>query len=91
MINPNLKTLTGTNALAFLIHYLDQLQMAHIDYQLQKVRDALMVVIAIPGERWEVEFFEDGHIEIEKFRSDGDIASDSTDLDTLIAGYLAEE
>jgi hypothetical protein len=29
-----------------------------------------MVEIAVPGERWEVEFMEEGHIEIEKFISD---------------------
>jgi hypothetical protein len=26
-----------------------------------------MVQIAVPGERWEVEFFEDGHVEVEVF------------------------
>lgn len=29
--------------------------------------------IAIPGERWEVEFFSDREPELEVFRSDGDI------------------
>ena len=26
-----------------------------------------MVAIAVPGERWEVEFFADGHVEVEIF------------------------
>ena len=32
-----------------------------------------MVNIALPGERWEVEFFPDRGPEIEIFRSDGEI------------------
>jgi hypothetical protein len=32
-----------------------------------------MVEIAVPGERWEVEFLEDGAIEVEVFRSSGSI------------------
>lgn len=30
-----------------------------------------MVDIAVPGARWEVEFFADGHVEVEIFRSNG--------------------
>ena len=33
----------------------------------------VMVEIAIPGERWEVEFEDDGSIEIEIFKGDGEI------------------
>jgi hypothetical protein len=33
--------------------------------------DALMVSVLVPGERWEIEFFDDGHIEVEKFSSQG--------------------
>jgi hypothetical protein len=32
-----------------------------------------MVEIAVPGKRWEVEFMDDGTIEIEKFISTGQI------------------
>jgi len=32
-----------------------------------------MVQVALPGERWEVEFFEDREPEVEIFRSDGTI------------------
>jgi hypothetical protein len=38
------------------------------------VRDATMVEIATPGSRWEVEFMDDGRVEIERFVSDGTIA-----------------
>jgi len=31
------------------------------------------VEAVVPGEHWEIEFFQDGHIEVERFRSDGEI------------------
>ena len=44
-------------------------------YSLTSVREvAVMVQIALPGERGEVEFFEDRDPEIEVFGSDGKIA-----------------
>jgi hypothetical protein len=33
--------------------------------------EALMILLAVPGERWEVEFFDDGRLEVEKFVSHG--------------------
>lgn len=43
-------------------------------YTLTSVREgAIMVQVALPGERWEVEFFEDREPELEVFRSDGEI------------------
>ena len=49
-----------------------QLNSRHIPYEVKIVRsDALMVCVAVPGERWEIEFFDDGHIEVEKFISQG--------------------
>ncbi len=41
-----------------------------------------MVLIDVSGERWEVEFFEDESVEIERFRSNGDISGEEalTDL-----------
>jgi hypothetical protein len=55
-----------------LINFLNKLEDSYIAYKLNKVRDeAIMVEIRVPGERWEVEFMEDGTVEIEKFISDG--------------------
>ena len=33
-----------------------------------------MVQVALPGERWEIEFFDDREPEVEVFRSDGTIS-----------------
>lgn len=32
-----------------------------------------MLIVTLPGERWEVEFFDDREPEVEVFRSDGTI------------------
>ncbi len=57
-----------------LLKFLDRLEQHGIKYVLERNHeDAIMVVLAVPGERWEVEFFTDGKIEMEKFVSDGSI------------------
>jgi hypothetical protein len=51
-----------------------ELDASGTHYALTSVREgAVMVQITIPGERWEVEFFDDSEPEIEVFRSDGTI------------------
>jgi len=42
--------------------------------------------IAVLGQRWEVEFMEDGTVEIEKFISDGDFY-DGKEIETLIKDF----
>ena len=55
--------------------FISRLKSAKIHFTLSSVRDeAVMVHIAVPGERWEVEFLSDGSIEIETFRSNGQIS-----------------
>ena len=65
-----------------LLSFLDRLEENKIYYRLNKVRDAIMVEVAVPGERWEVEFFEDGRIEVERFISEGEILDEKA-LDDL--------
>jgi len=67
-----------------LLSFLNELRKGKIHYRLDQFRDdAIMVEIAVPGERWEVEFLDDGTVEAEVFRSDGTI-HDSSALDDLI-------
>ena len=57
-----------------LTSFLNRLERAHISYTLAHHReDAIMVSIATPGERWEVEFLEDGSVDVERFISEGNI------------------
>ncbi len=49
-----------------------ELHRRHVLFELHIVRDeALMLSVALPGERWEIEFFDDGRIEVERFVSRG--------------------
>ena len=69
----------------YLLTFLNKLEENHIYYRLNKVRDAILVEIAIPGERWEVEFFPDGNIEVEKFVTTGEILDISALSDLFTA------
>ena len=70
---------------ANLLSILNDLRAAKIDYRLGHARDeAILVEITAPGERWEVEFFEDGSVEVEVFKSDGTIR-DASALAELLA------
>lgn len=67
-----------------LLSFLNELRKGKIHYRLDQHRDdAIMVEVAVPGERWEVEFLDDGSVEAEVFRSDGTIHNDSA-LDDLL-------
>ncbi len=60
-----------------LTTFLKQLEEAHIHYTLACHReDAIMVLVTVPGERWEVEFLGDGSIEVERFLSNGEICGE---------------
>jgi len=55
-----------------------RLNAARIHHSITSIRDdAIMIDAAVPGERWEIEVFEDGHVEIERYRSDGEIVDEA--------------
>jgi hypothetical protein len=57
-----------------LIMFLNELERKSISYTLAHNRDeSIMVLVAVPGERWEIEFLDDGSVEIERFTSNGEI------------------
>lgn len=69
------------------IHFLNNLEDSNIFYKLDKVRnEAIMMEIVVPGQRWEVEFMEDGTVEIEKFIGDGDFY-DSKEIEVLFRDF----
>jgi hypothetical protein len=58
-----------------------------IPHRLNSIRDdAIMIEVPVPGERWEIEFFANGEVEIEIFRSDGKI-HDAKALDELFTRW----
>lgn len=57
-----------------LTAFLAQLDTKRIDYSRAHSReDAVLVAVAVPGERWEVEFLGNGSVEVERFVSNGEI------------------
>jgi hypothetical protein len=70
-----------------LINFLNKLEEKSIYYSLNKTRDeSLMIEVTVPGQRWEIEFLEDGTVDIEKFISDGKMY-DSNELDVLFTEF----
>lgn len=64
-----------------------RLNAARIHHTITSIRDdALLIDAAVPGERWEIEVFEDGHVEVERYRSDGEIADEAA-LTELLARF----
>ena len=77
-----------------LIELLEKFEEKKIYYKLNKTRnDVIMVEVAVPGQRWEIEYNTYGKspecnckIEIEKFVSDGVIYEES-ELETLFRDF----
>jgi len=64
------------SSLSDLLALLARLTEVGASFRLREARPgALMVEVAVPGERWEIEFFDDRPVEVERFRSSGSIAS----------------
>ncbi|WP_461615507.1 hypothetical protein [Clostridium sp. Marseille-QA1073] len=60
------------NSLNDINKFLNILDENNIYYRLNKIRsECIIIEVAVPGQRWEIEFMEDGTVEIEKFISDG--------------------
>jgi hypothetical protein len=73
------------NQFSKLLAFLERLDNAKIPYQMRRSRgDAIMIVAYAPGQYWEIDFLEDGEIEIERYRSDGHI-DDGSVLEELFA------
>ena len=54
-----------------LLEFLERLKTAKIHYRLSDPTEgAVMVEIAVPGQRWEVEFHSNGQVCVEVFVSD---------------------
>lgn len=79
-----------SNGFGKLVAFLNQLEQEQINYTLAHHRDeTIMVNVAVAGERWEVEFFEDGSVEVERFVSSGEIDGEEV-LSELFAMYSSE-
>ncbi|HBE21191.1 MAG TPA: hypothetical protein DEG17_09345 [Cyanobacteria bacterium UBA11149] len=80
-----------SDGFAKLLEFLQKLEQQEINYTLAHHRDeAMMVTVAVPGERWEVEFFSDGSVELEKFISNGEISGEN-ELSGLFSRFAEAE
>src|SRR5437763_612531 len=80
----------SANCFDRLLQFLQRLRIAKIAYRLDYYReDAISVLITVPGERWEVDFLNDGSVDVERFRGNGHIYDESI-LDRLFNEYAAD-
>ena len=79
------------NGFTKLTNFLTQLEQHKISYTLAHHRDeTIMVMAAVPGQRWEIEFFHDGSVEIERFISGGGIEGETV-LNELFAAFIESD
>src|SRR5438876_314156 len=79
------------NAFDKLRSFLTDLAHREIRFTLSHNRDeANTVSVAVPGERWEIEFLDDGSIEVERFISNGEVHGEEI-LKELFARYADAE
>ena len=68
-----------------LMTLMDRLEERKIWFTIHHERlGAISLYACVPGERWEIDFLEDGTVDVEIFRSDGTIY-DGSRIEDLIA------
>jgi hypothetical protein len=49
--------------------------------------EAIRVTLDVPGERWEIDFFPDGHIELERYVGQGVVDAGLAELEAALRYY----
>lgn len=81
----------SANQFERMLGFLERLKQAKISHEVASYREgALSVVVRGPGAYWEVDFLDDGTIDVERFVSSGHI-SDESALEELFASFSDEE
>lgn len=71
--------MVATDQFTRLSDLIQRLGAAEIPYRLTSIRpEAICIEVVSPGVYWEIEFMQDGGIEVERYVSNGDIADEST-------------
>jgi hypothetical protein len=61
-----------------MLAFLERLAAAKIPYRIwYHVEDAVSVEARAPGEHWEIDFFADGEVYVERFKSNGHVDDES--------------
>ena len=75
------------NFLQKVLELLGRLQQAKISYKLaHNQEDAITIEVAVPGQRWEIDCYSNGTIEVEIFKSDGAIRGEPA-IDELLRDF----
>ena len=70
-----------------LLDFTRRLSAAGLHFRLTRFRaESICVEVHVPGDTWEVEIMHDGTVEVERFRSSGDI-DDEAALATLFRDF----
>ncbi len=73
-----------------LLEFCMALDQRKAHYELLVARpEAVMVSLSVPGERWEIEFFFDGRLEIERYVSQGVVEASPAELDAALRHFDA--
>jgi hypothetical protein len=75
------------STLHLVYRLLKQLDVAKIHYSLFRIReDTIMIEAHVPGRYYEIEVFPDERVEVEVYKSDGQIGGQEL-IDELLANY----
>ncbi|MGH7136340.1 MAG: hypothetical protein ACREHD_11410 [Pirellulales bacterium] len=70
-----------------LLELLGRLEAAKIHFTLARNQeDAITVEVAVPGQRWEIDCYGNGKMDVEIFKSDGTIR-DASAIDELLHDF----
>jgi hypothetical protein len=70
-----------------LLELLSRLEAAKIHFTLvRNQEDAITIEVAVPGQRWEIDCYGNGKMEVEIFKSDGAIR-DASAIDELLHNF----
>ena len=68
-----------------LFQVIGKLERANIHFSLSRYReDSVSIIAAVPGEHWEIDIMEDGELDFEIFKSDGQIFNDKQLNDRIV-------
>jgi hypothetical protein len=84
-MNDNL--LLSDNELKRILELLNRLDAAKIHFRLARNQEeAISIEVAVPGQRWEIDCYANGRIDVEVFKSDGSIR-DASAIDELFRDF----
>jgi hypothetical protein len=71
-----------------VLRFCNELNERRASYKLSIDRpEAIRVTLDVPGERWEIDFFHDGEIELDRYVSQGVVQAGPADLETALRYY----